>query len=323
MKAKLIFFGFAAIAVILGEVWLIAAPQAPEQRPSIPAQARQVIPAHPSATRATSITPSVGAPNATPNLVIVSTPTTVTVAAQISAAPLAGGVNLLRLGATGTQPTILGVMHDDGLNGDATAGDGTYTLQVPFNESTAGHIQLQVSAAFPGMLRRVVSGTSAIPVYGVHSDSAVGITVEYPPTLYLASPPSGVSGQFLLQSTTQFVGLGEGFDDPDPNDTPANGYVISFTSDNYTSQPFDINAWINTMLPNYDIATITPTTVTGLSAYILTFDDAQAPKPLIVVPHGSTVYEISYNSTFDPGTTQESAGLADFNAVLSHLQFLR
>jgi hypothetical protein len=181
MKTKVIVGGFAAIAVIVAEVWLIAAPQAPALHQSTSSQAGQTIPAHPSATAASSITPAVGTPNATPSVITVNTPVTVTVTAQINPVPLAGGVNLLRLGATGTQPTVLGVMHDDGKNGDAAANDGVYTLQLPFNEHSTGQIQLQVSVAFSGSLKRVLSSTTTIPVWNSYNNTQLGASFQYPP----------------------------------------------------------------------------------------------------------------------------------------------
>lgn len=191
MQTKLILGGLAAIAVILGEVWLLAAPQAPEQHQSKSPQAR-IMPGHSSATAAASIALTVGTPNATPSLITVNTPTTVTVTVQINPAPLAGGVNLLRLGATGTQPTILGVMHDDGKNGDAVAGDCIFTLQVPFNEAAAGQIQLEVSAAFPRSLQRVLSNVATVSVWNRFTDTSSQLTFAFPPfsqNMQLASSP--------------------------------------------------------------------------------------------------------------------------------------
>ena len=69
-------------------------------------------------------------------------------------AVIAGGANLLRLDSSGNA-TIVGVLHDDGKNGDAVAGDGVFTYQVTLNESSIGQINFQVSAAFRGSLRRV------------------------------------------------------------------------------------------------------------------------------------------------------------------------
>jgi hypothetical protein len=55
-------------------------------------------------------------------------------------------------------------MHDDGLNGDAVAGDGIFTLQVPFNQATPGVVYLEVSAPFKGALQRVLSGIISLNI---------------------------------------------------------------------------------------------------------------------------------------------------------------
>src|SRR5580704_4713351 len=98
---------------------------------------------------------AIGLPMASPAQITATIPTQVTITSQITGPNLiSGGVNLLRIGANGTQ--ILGVMQNTGGN--------TYTLQVTFNECTAGTIQLQVSAAFRGQLRRALSSIGNVPV---------------------------------------------------------------------------------------------------------------------------------------------------------------
>ena len=114
--------------------------------------------------------PTVGAPSANPNTINAGQATVVTVTATISRAAndpalVSNGVNLLRL-ASNQSPSILGVMHDDGLNGDGVANDGIYTLQITLNEANGGQIQLQVSAAFTGLLQRVKSPLGTITVSG-------------------------------------------------------------------------------------------------------------------------------------------------------------
>ncbi len=84
----------------------------------------------------------------------------VTASARITISPgdpalIAGGVNLLRVDTAA--PSVLGVMHDDGINGDAAAGDGLYTLTFNTTAALVGQIQLQASAAFRGVLLRVRS----------------------------------------------------------------------------------------------------------------------------------------------------------------------
>jgi len=101
--------------------------------------------------------PAIGATSVTPMTAVIATPTQFTVRASITDPSLiAGGVNLLQLNPDGTT-TILGTLHDDGLNGDAFAGDLVFTLVVTLNAPTASQIQLQVSAAFKGALQRVKS----------------------------------------------------------------------------------------------------------------------------------------------------------------------
>ena len=101
--------------------------------------------------------PSIGAVNATPMTAVIGIPTQVTVTASITDPSLiAGGVNLLQLNPNGAA-TILGTLHDDGLNGDAFAGDLVFTLQVTLIAPVASQVQLQVSAAFKGVLQRVKS----------------------------------------------------------------------------------------------------------------------------------------------------------------------
>jgi hypothetical protein len=76
-------------------------------------------------------------------MILAGTSTQVTVTIQITDPVLIpSSVNLLQLGPTGAQPTILGVMQ--------SAGNGIYTLQKAFNTTVTGQIQLQVSAAFRG-----------------------------------------------------------------------------------------------------------------------------------------------------------------------------
>ena len=96
-----------------------------------------------------------------------------------------GGVNLLRV--DGPAPLILGAMHDDGLNGDALAGDGTYSLSFTATAGSIGQLQLQVSAAFRGLVRRRLSATGTVE------------TVV--PSLLQVSPNTGQQGQQNLSVT--------------------------------------------------------------------------------------------------------------------------
>src|ERR1041385_4717093 len=76
------------------------------------------------ATLSASSPPVIGAVSAQPSQILVATAVPVTITAQITGPTLIdGGVKLLRLGSAGTQPSVLGTMQDNGLAGDAIAGD--------------------------------------------------------------------------------------------------------------------------------------------------------------------------------------------------------
>jgi len=111
--------------------------------------------------------PTLGLVNVTPITAVIGTPTQVTVTASITdPALIPGGANLLQLNPDGST-TILGVLHDDGRNGDAVAGDFVLTLVVTLNAPSASQIQLEVSAAFKGVLQRIKS-----PIVNVFFQSA-------------------------------------------------------------------------------------------------------------------------------------------------------
>jgi hypothetical protein len=112
-----------------------------------------------------SAAPAIGTPAASPASIPANASTLVTVTTQIAdPAVIASGVNLLQVNSAGGSPVILGVMHDDGKNGDAVAGDGIFTLQISFSPATPGMLYLEVSAAFKGALQRVPSGIISLNI---------------------------------------------------------------------------------------------------------------------------------------------------------------
>src|SRR5271165_3960865 len=114
-------------------------------------------------------TPTINTPTITPLTLIVNQSTTVTAACKVNTSTgdpvlLPNGVNLVRLTAAGAAVSTIGIMHDDGINGDVTANDGIFTLQFPDNETAAGQFQLQCTAAFQGVIQRVKSPAVTITV---------------------------------------------------------------------------------------------------------------------------------------------------------------
>src|SRR5271165_6301777 len=107
-------------------------------------------------SRLLAATPTLGASEISQTTVTVNTPTVLTITVVIDEPTLVpGSVNLLRLNPVG-KPVILGQLHDDGMNGDLIAGDKIYTIRPTFNETALGQFQLQISAAFKGVLTRKI-----------------------------------------------------------------------------------------------------------------------------------------------------------------------
>jgi len=139
---------------------------------------------------ASSVTPifgqehAIGGTLASPTTAVVEQTSVVTVSASITdPAVIAGSINLLRLDSAGN-PTVVGILHDDGTAGDAVAGDGVFTYQATLNESAVGQIHFQVSAAFKESLLRVradvpsvfvqVANASTVALSGLAAELASG-----------------------------------------------------------------------------------------------------------------------------------------------------
>ncbi|MGA2599811.1 MAG: hypothetical protein ABSH09_22785 [Bryobacteraceae bacterium] len=224
---------------------------------------------------------------------------------------IAGSVNLLQLGATGAQPTILGVMQSNG--------SGIYSLQPTFNESTPGEIQLQVSAAFRGQLRRVASQIATLGVWGVLGDTTSGFKTLYPPVLYDLSSTTTFGG-FLLQSSPQGVDIG-GEGPENGSNATTRGFSVVITPTPYSTE-FDINAWLLAQYPYSYIDTLATTSIGGEQGYEIVFDnEVGAGEPTVVVYHQGYVYTLSYASTFAAGSIADQNGLSIFSEVLQNFGF--
>ena len=101
-------------------------------------------------------------------------------------------MNLQRLDTAGRVVAVLGLLRDDGANGDVAAGDRTFTLQATIFETTPGPVRLRVSAAFRGSLIRAFSIPLTVNVTGA---TATGIAILSPANLaYLNTSPIEISG---------------------------------------------------------------------------------------------------------------------------------
>ena len=108
--------------------------------------------------------PVVGVTEATPLAVPVGASTSVLVTSRIlDAAVIPESVTLQNVAPDGTV-TNVGILHDDGLNGDVSFGDKLFSLRITVQQSSPVELQYRVSAAFRGVLRRVNSEPFSIYV---------------------------------------------------------------------------------------------------------------------------------------------------------------
>ena len=98
-------------------------------------------------------------PIAKPPTVFVGKITPVVITIQIGAEPalLSQSVNLLRLDDDGKTVSILGRLKDDGIYPDATKEDGIFSIEVQFNQLSVSRINLRVSVAYRGEIKRTLS----------------------------------------------------------------------------------------------------------------------------------------------------------------------
>lgn len=129
----------------------------------------------------------------TPAAAPVGVATQVVITAAISEpSVLANGVNLQRLDSAGRVVAILGLLRDDGAEGDNVAGDRIFTYRMTVFETTPGQLRLRVSAAFQG---RVLRAFSQVMLLNVTGATATGITIASPADLaYLNTPVINVTG---------------------------------------------------------------------------------------------------------------------------------
>ena len=110
-----------------------------------------------------SAQPAIGLPEATPKTTVTGAPTVVTVTSSIEDPNLIpNSVLLQQVDAQGRVLAQLGGMHDDGMNGDAKAGDRIFSIQVPLAIQPGSPALLNISAVFQGTLGRVSSATVAV-----------------------------------------------------------------------------------------------------------------------------------------------------------------
>jgi murein DD-endopeptidase MepM/ murein hydrolase activator NlpD len=145
------------------------------------------------------------APNISQSTIPAGQATPVIVTARITTqagdpALIPGSVTLIRQDEAGQALGVIGTMQDDG------SGTNTFKLSLVVNEPSSGTMRLAVSAAFRGLLRRVISLPLVIPIYSVMnvitgSVDASGGTLQIPALATLIVPP----GTFASASTIELT----------------------------------------------------------------------------------------------------------------------
>ena len=170
-------------------------------------------------------------------------------------------------------------MHDDGLNGDAVAGDGVYTLLFTASAASIGPMQLQVSAAFRGLLLRLKSSAGTVQIVA--------------PSLTQVSPNSAVQGQQNL--SVVITGQNTHFSQGTTTANFGTGVsIVSLTVQSATSATAVLN-----ITPDAALGTANVTLTSGLEAPVLTggFTVTTANLPGDVVTWHYDVSRSGLNST--------------------------
>ena len=140
--------------------------------------------------------PIVGGLVPDPATISVNTSTPVKITVEIpDPSVIPTGLFLQRVHPNGSV-TNLGVMRDDGTNGDAVKGDRIFTLIPTFNEPQTGTIKLRASAAFRGVVKRVFSEPLTIAI-GVLVPPTFGATIQGGGNTKLVVPPQSIDVEIV------------------------------------------------------------------------------------------------------------------------------
>lgn len=161
-------------------------------------------------------------------------------------------------------------MHDDGKSADAVTGHCIYTLQILLKEP-AGHVQLQVSAAFRGLLRRVTSSIVTLDVWNVLVNQTLPLTLAYPSAWTVDSRP----GFTLLTDNTN---ISDYFLEEPPD-------ILIYTDPN--SQQLTPNAYYDGIsYPAYyqDSQSVQSISACGISGFMFLGVLGENPSEVVILP---------------------------------------
>jgi hypothetical protein len=247
---------------------------------------------------AEAATHAVGNVSVTPSAVVVNVAAPLTITVQINdPSVIPTSVNLLLYDASGNA-TVLSRLYDDGTHGDATAGDGIYTVVADF--SLPAGSQLAASAAFVGALKRVISAPTPMAFVTVPTAFAANTAIV------------GAGGPLSLDNFNGAYNEG--------GIIPSGGAAIDITA---VPLPPSVSDYIQNETTGSSVASISSVTVSGIVCTEVSYSDSFPPALTIdsvatYCPSGSQLFKfyLSYNSG-DPNTNQF---LSSYQQVLSNAQ---
>ena len=302
MKKSFTSLGTLILLMGVGAALLYAGQHKPAGWPPAP-QPTTNSPSAPARGYSSSASPSaVGAPIITPGAMLVNTVTPITVTSKITdPTVISTSVNLLQVNVSGN-PTILGQLHDDGKNGDQVAGDGVFTIVLNLKRTTIAQVTLQVSAAFNGQIRRVVSVSSPLGVIAASAPPGFQVNAD----LLAASGPVSVNN---FANQYQHGGL-----------VPPGGADMDITS--IPVPPPPLSNFIAYELQGATITSTSAITVSGISCTEEFYTESYGTtySNIAVYCPATTMLYKAYLS-YHAGDPSESRFLTAFQTFLNSVQF--
>ncbi len=264
--------------------------------------------------------PTISTPVVSPATLTVNQAATITASCQINSsagdpAVLEGGVNLVRLTATGAPVSVVGVMQD--------GGNGSYTLQFTDTEPTVGSFQVQCTAAFAGLLQRIKSPPATVMVVSNSSIGSIGTVTLAPSSIpygiatsvtitapvFGGTPDAGsVMLQRLDSSGRVLAILGTMHDDGLNGDPVANdgNYTLVTTFTEFAAGPVSLRV----------SATFSGAVNHALSPIaILTVQPAVNPPPTVTITTPANLSYLNITPTTVTGTVSDPPAKVVINSI--------
>jgi hypothetical protein len=156
------------------------------------------------------------------------------------------------------------------------------------------------------------------------TDSCIGVSLAYPSSFYTdhLKTDSACSAVELRSSQKPLLLAGGALSPGTSEDDFASGYEMIITSSVYDTTTFSVVQWLRDTAPGDTLESSAPYNANGVAAYVVVFTgEIGAGRPMIIIPRNGRVYTIGYQSTYDPASPSDAAGLQTFYSVARSIQF--